>query len=232
MQDPDPQAVDAGRVLGLRIEVMAKARFVRPYFVMLNRPWGAHARSFLRVHRHTVPACVPLSGLAARYLPPPLTKRTAAEENAGADADDDGEGEGEGEEDSRRRRTAKGKQQHKQDLPRFARALRRELVRYHNRVAVIGDLRKAAGLEGKRRKSKEVMDPPIVDVSAADAEAKQIRIEWGDGKSGRLVMSDDGEILKMVVQKGTMGGGQGQDRETVRQFLGGAVRIEEISRHF
>ncbi|EMR68707.1 putative cenp-o kinetochore centromere component protein [Eutypa lata UCREL1] len=229
VQDPDPQAVDAGRVLGLRIEVMAKARFVRPYFVMLNRPWGAHARSFLRVHRHTVPACVPLSGLAARYLPPPLIKRTAAEEDADADADDDGEEE----DDSRRRRAAaKGKQQQKQDLPRFARALRRELVRYHNRVAVIGDLRKAAGLEGKRRKSKEVMDPPIVDVSAADAEAKQIRIEWGDGKSGRLVMSDDGEILKMVVQKGAMGGGQGQDRETVRQFLGGAVRIEEISRHF
>ncbi|KAK7757666.1 hypothetical protein SLS62_000043 [Diatrype stigma] len=250
VRDPDPAAVDGGRVLGLRFEVMARARFARPYFVLLNRPWTTTTTSaarnrnnsdqsgdYLRVHRHTVPACVPLAGLAARYLPPPPSRRAAA-----AAEDEDGDDDGGDDDDDRARRRRQQRRKHRQDLPAFVRTLRRELVRYHNRVGVIGDLRKAAGLEAssKRRRSSSsanttinnMMDPPIVDVSAADAEAKQIRVEWGDGKSGRLVMGDDGEILKMVVVRG-LDGEQGQDRETMRRFLGGAVRIEEIVRgHF
>ncbi|KAI2605270.1 Cenp-O kinetochore centromere component-domain-containing protein [Hypoxylon fragiforme] len=191
VHDPDPNAVDSGNVLGLRFEVMSKSRFLRPYYVLLNRPYpdGRH----LRIHRHTVPQCIPLAGLAARHLPPPASR-------------DD--------EDMPK----------KQDLSNFARALRRELVRYHNRTAVIGDLRSSAGLENKKGKAKE-MEDPIVDISAADAQAKQIRVEWSDGKSGRLVMGDDGDILKMVVQ-----GENGQDREAVRQLLGGSARIEEVAK--
>lgn len=112
----------------------------------------------------------------------------------------------------------------KQDLSRFARALRRELVRYHNRAAVIGDMRKAAGL-GSKKTSDQESETDVIDISAADAEARQISIQWRDGRSGRLVVNDDGEIVKMVVQ-----GNNGQDRETVRQFLGGAVRVEEVTR--
>ncbi|KAJ8107178.1 hypothetical protein ONZ43_g6818 [Nemania bipapillata] len=190
--DPDPNAVDGGNVLGLRFEIMSKAKFVRPYYVMLNRPYAN--RRLLRVHRHTVPQCIPLSGLVARHLPLPTAK----------DDDDDAP--------------------KKQDLSRFARALRRELVRYHNRAAVIGDMRKAAGLRSKKALDQEP-ETPIADITAADAEAKQISLQWRDGRSGRLVMNDDGDIVKMVVQ-----GDNGQDRETVREFLGGAVRIEEVSK--
>ncbi|KAI3327204.1 cenp-O kinetochore centromere component [Xylariaceae sp. AK1471] len=190
VNDPDPNAVDGGNVLGLRFEVMSKARFIRSYYVMLNRPYTNH-RS-LRVHRHTVPQCIPLSGLAARHLPLPTPK------------DDDGVPK-------------------KQDLSLFARSLRRELVRYHNRAAVIGDLKKAAGLGSKKTVEQE-SEAPIVDISAADAEAKQVSMQWRDGRSGRLIMNDDGEIVKMIVQ-----GDNGQDRETVRQFLGGAVRVEEVT---
>ncbi|KAI1483278.1 hypothetical protein K445DRAFT_318294 [Daldinia sp. EC12] len=190
VRDPDPNAVDGGNVLGLRFEVMSKSRFLRPYYVMLNRPYP-NSR-FLRVHRHTVPQCIPLSGLAARHLPPPVAK------------DDDSD-------------TPK-----RQDLSSFVRALRRELVRYHNRTAVIGDLRSMAGLESKKGKAKE-LEVPIADISAADAQAKQIRVEWSDGRSGRLVMDDDGDIVKMVVQ-----GEDGQDRETMRQFLGGSLRVEDV----
>ncbi|RYP13581.1 hypothetical protein DL767_010653 [Monosporascus sp. MG133] len=214
MRDPDPCAVDGGRVLGVRFEVMSRTRFARPYYVMLNRPYPGSPRH-LRVHRHTVPACVPLSGLAARHLPPPPPPPRGPR-SPDAEADH-------GEETPRGR----------QDLPRFVRALRRELVRYHNRVAVVGDLRKAVGLDGgkRRRESAEAETDrsaavAVVDVSAADAEAKQIRIEWADGRSGRLLMNDDGGIVRMVVQ-----GADGRDRETARQFLGGAARIEEIVRH-
>ncbi|KAI0008335.1 Cenp-O kinetochore centromere component-domain-containing protein [Xylariaceae sp. FL0662B] len=195
VRDPDPNAIDGGNVLGLRFEVMSKARFLRPYYVLLNRPYAGSRH--LRVHRHTVPPCIPLAGLASRHLPPPTAR------------DDYGK--------SRR-----------QDLSRFARALRRELVRYQNRSAVIGDLRRAAGLEGKKGRDEGARveaEVPIVDVSAADAEAKQIRVEWTDGRTGRLIMGDDGDILKMVVQSEV-----GQDRETVRQLLGGSVRVEEIAK--
>ncbi|KAI5921782.1 cenp-O kinetochore centromere component [Camillea tinctor] len=191
IHDPDPNAVDDGHVLGVRLEVMSKSRFLRPYYVMLNRPYSE--RRYLRVHRHTVPQCIPLAGLAARYLPAPSNKRDHNDSS-------------------------------KQDLSQFVRALRREIVRYHNRNAVIGDLRKSAGLESKTERSQE-QEVPIVDISAADAEAKQISVGWGDGRSGRLVMDDDGTIVKMVVQ-----GENGRDRDAVRQLLGGSARIEEVVR--
>ncbi|KAI0975689.1 cenp-O kinetochore centromere component [Xylaria arbuscula] len=191
VRDPDPNAVDGGNVIGLRFEIMSKAKFVRPYYVMLNRPYTD--RRHLRVHRHTVPPCIPLPGLAARHLPPPAAR------------DDD---------DAPK----------KQDLSSFARALRRELVRYHNRAATIGDMKKAAGL-GSKKASDQDSESAIVDISAADAEARQISMQWRDGRSGRLIMNDDGDIVKMVVMQGD----NGQDRETVRQFLGGAVRVEEVT---
>ncbi|KAI1820079.1 cenp-O kinetochore centromere component [Xylaria intraflava] len=190
VKDPDPNAVDGGNVLGLRFEIMSKAKFVRPYYVMLTRPYAN--RRYLRVHRHTVPPCIPLPGLAARHLPPPTAK------------DDEGVPK-------------------KQDISLFARALRRELTRYHNRAAVIGDMRRAAGL-GSKETPEPGFEPAIVDISAADAEAKQISMQWRDGRTGRLIMSDDGEIVKMVVQ-----GDQGRDRGTVREFLGTAVRAEEVT---
>lgn len=188
VRDPDPNAVDGGAVLGLRFEVMSRARFLRPYYVMLNRPYAGSR--YLRVHRHTVPPCIPLPGLAARHLPAPKAK---GDEGAAA-----------------------------QDLPLFARALRRELVRYQNRINVVGDLHKAAGLNERKPQQPE-SDTSVVHISPADAEAKQISIEWNDGKVGRLVMDDDGKIVKMAVQ-----GENGRDRSAVRKLLGGSVRIEEI----
>lgn len=236
MQDPDPNAVDGGAVLGLRIEVFARDKFIRPYYVLMNRPWaeggaggsrkgngngngnggkekekekekrrkgkGKYA-TWLRVHKHTVPPCVPLSGLAARYLPAPPSTSSRPDEAAGG---------------------------REQDLVKFARRLRRELVRYHHRLATITDLRKAilAGAESETNNNR------VQDVIPADAEAKQITIEWEDGQTGRLVMGDDGEIVKVVALNG--GGGQGggsgsgRDREVVRQLVGGAKRVEDVVR--
>ncbi|KAH8662183.1 cenp-O kinetochore centromere component [Xylariales sp. PMI_506] len=189
VHDPDPHAVDVGNILGLRFEIMSRSRFIRPYYVMLNRPFSN--RNYLRIHRHTVPPCIPLGGLAARYLPAPKPS-----------GDDEG--------------------QQSQDLSQFARALRRELVRYQNRIGVIGDLRKAAGLSSRKGKEK-ASSIPISEISAADAEAKQIRVDWEDGRTGRLIMSDDGEIVKMFAQ-----GERGRDREAVRELLGDSARIEEL----
>ena len=206
-RDPDPHAVDGGAILGLRIEVVSRAKFLRPYYVLLNRPYPGGTRGggkgYLRVHRHTVPACIPLVGLAARHLPPP--------------APPVGDG--------------KVKGGRKQDLAKFARALRREVVRYHHRLGAVADLRKAAGL-GKGAEERdgegeeaEARARKLVGITAADAEAKQISIEWADGKTGRLVMSDDGDILKVVAV-----GESGRDREAVRQLLGGMTRVEDVAK--
>ncbi|KAK8073706.1 hypothetical protein PG994_004605 [Apiospora phragmitis] len=200
IRDPDPNAVDGGNVLGLRFEVMSKARFVRPYYIMLNRPYPNSRH--LRVHRHTVPPCVPLAGLAARHLPAPKPNK-----GGGGDAEDD-EG---------------GELQHQQDLPRFARALRRELVRYQNRIGIIGDLQKVVGSNNGQAGERDADAAIIRDISPADAEAKQISVEWSDGKAGRLIIDDDGRIIKMAVQ-----GEHGRDRGAVRDLIGGNMRIEEL----
>lgn len=205
VRDPDPNAVDGGNVLGVRVEVMTRSRFVRPYFVLLNRPYSGseQRRRFLRVHRHTVPPCVPLSGLAARHLPAPRPSPKTEGENG----------------DSR-------PTERRQDLSRFVRCLRRDIVRYHNRVSVIADLRRAVGLDGKRRDAEELAEgSSLLAVSAADTEAKQVRVDWKDGRSGRLVIGDDGDVVKLVVF-----GDMGRDRELTRELLSDGSRLEDVAR--
>lgn len=216
VRDPDPNAVDGGRVLGLRFDIMMGAQFLRPYYVLLNRDSdragrGALSRAQaggstadadtgtdtnadgpLRVHRHTVPPSVPLGGLATRHL--------GATQYAPSGPKSP-------------------------DLYAFARAVRRALVRYHNRLAVIGDLRRsvqknasaavaeAAGSGGGQIDTSNL----LADVSGADAEAKQVRFDWADGRTGRLVLDDDGDIQKMVV----IGATGARDRAAVRALLAG-----------
>ncbi|KAK3489402.1 Cenp-O kinetochore centromere component-domain-containing protein [Neurospora hispaniola] len=246
VQDPDPNAVDGGAVLGLRIEVFARGRFMRPYYVLMNRPWsegtkngkgnnssskekeksrssrkattgGGRYANWLRVHRHTVPPCIPISGLAARYLPTPPSSRPDKEE------------EEEEEEQGGVR---------EQNLVKFARSLRRELVRYHHRLATITDLRRAILAQDQTEQQEEKGPNKIQDVIPADAEAKQITVEWAGGQTGRLVMGDDGEIVQVVALNGGggagggggQGNGSGRDREVVRELVGSAKRVEDVVR--
>ncbi|KAF6787869.1 cenp-o kinetochore centromere component [Colletotrichum sojae] len=191
VRDPDPNAVDRGNVLGIRIEIMTDARFRRPFYVMLNRPYRDSRH--LRVHRHTVDPGIPLAALAARHLPAP--------------------------------KPADAEYQTTQDLSRFVRTLRREIVRFYNRAAVISDLQRAAGLRGRRRE-EEVTADTVVGISSADAELKQINLEWADGRSGRLVMSEDGQVQKVIA----IGLG-GRDREVTRELLGDSRRVEDVAKH-
>lgn len=194
VRDPDPNAVDGGRVLGLRFDVMLGAQFLRPYYVLLNRDRTRHgprrsasrasADGPLRVHRHTLPPSVPLGGLATRHL---ATAQDAP------------------------------------DLYAFARGTRHALVRYHNRLAVIGDLRRnvqhaAAKAAADAAAGGVALDLSTIlaDVSGADAEAKHIRFDWADGRTGRLVLDDDGDIQKMFV----IGATGASDRAAVRALLG------------
>ncbi|PTB79988.1 hypothetical protein M440DRAFT_1435729 [Trichoderma longibrachiatum ATCC 18648] len=201
VRDPDPSAVDGGHVLGLRFEVMTRGQFLQPYYVMLNRPYPGNAK-FLRIHRHTVPPAIPLPGLAARHLPAPKQQ-----------SDDQGN---------------PSSSLPRQDLERFVRSLRREIMRYHNRLGVSADLRRSLGAHSSHSlMAADGSLPPntIVDVSIADTEAKQIRLTWADERNGRLVMDDDGRVVKFMVF-----GAEGRDWETTRQLGESQGRVEDVAK--
>lgn len=189
VNDPDPCSIDKGAVLGIRIEAFQVGRYIRPYYVFLSRH---HPKSSAwRVHRHTVPPCIPLDALADRYLPAPTQSGDLF----------------------------KGP---KQALPRFVKALRSNIVGYHNRITVVAGMRRAFGLSANKEQGEGELI--FSDISAADAQAKHIRLEWMDGRIGRAVVSSKGKILKCVVI-----GDEGRDRTTERAILGGGGRIEGMT---
>lgn len=99
-------------------------------------------------------------------------------------------------------------------------------MRYHNRLGVSADLRRSLGAHSNN-KTATPSPPPnaIIDVSIADTEAKQIRLTWADERNGRLVMDDDGKVVKLVV----FGATDGRDWETTRQLGDSQGRIEDIA---
>jgi len=104
----------------------------------------------------------------------------------------------------------------KQDLRKFGKALRREIVSYHNRVAIVKSLRKEFRLgEKESRKGKE-REKVIEDISAVDGENKQLRIEWVDGRLGRVAIDDKGNVLKCVII-----GEEGRDTENEVRVMNG-----------
>jgi len=67
----------------------------------------------------------------------------------------------------------------------------------------------------------------ITDISPADAEAKQVRIEWEDGRIGRVAIDEKGRVEKCVVI-----GEEGRDRYVEAMIMridnGKEVRIEDV----
>ena len=154
------------------------AKFIRPYYLLLNKPYPAS--SALRIHRHTIPPFIPLSALARRYLPAPS-----------------------------------GDKDRPQNLVQLVRLLRRDLVSYHNRHAVVSDLRRALGLDTEAGKGKQ-RTSSILDIQIKDAEAQELRIEWADGKIGRATVTKEGKLGKCVVF-----GDEGREKGVERMLVGG-----------
>ncbi|KAI9841632.1 MAG: hypothetical protein M1837_000479 [Sclerophora amabilis] len=213
VKDPNPCSVDDGRVLGVRIEAFIEGtwframlcglmnhltdteqgRFESPYYLFLNRT--SMQSNHLRVHKHTIPACIPLPSLVAKYLPTP--SKTSA--------------------DSPR------KSSRAQNLPRLVRELRRELVAYHMRKASIQQLSRMFSIGTDQNHAQQLDGKGIKAISTTDAEARDIRLEWNDGRTGRLRISKYGDAQECVVV-----GVERRDREMERKILGGNRRIEEL----
>lgn len=181
-------------MLGIRFDVSTAGKFVRPYYVMLNKPWPKS--ELLRVHRHTLPPCIPLATLAERYLPNGKGSVAMSANENGAK---------------------------RQDLRLFVRALRREIVGYHNRMSIVKSLRKDFRLDEKESRKGKGREKVITDISAVDGEVKQLRIEWADGRLGRVAIDDKCKVLKCVII-----GEEGRDTENeVRVMRGDMAGIGE-----
>lgn len=194
VQDPDPHAINGGAILGISIDVSLGGKFIETYHVLLN--YREHeGKKVLRVHKHTIPTCIPLQQLANKFLP-----------IGGGGKDGD------------------VVEQMEQDLVKFGRALRRELVGWHLRMDALEVLRNEIDVEqGKKRKDEsveetgrvlnafmsddeassdieeeEVSGPlKIVDIEA-DAAVRQITVRWSDRRTAFMSITKDGRVEKAV----------------------------------
>lgn len=188
VRDPDPNALNNGNILGVSIDIALSGKFIETYHVLLNWRESDNESKALKIHKHTIPPCIPLQALANKHLP--ITGKNGAE-------------------------------QIQQDLVRFGRTLRKELVAWHMRIRAIADLRKEAGLTAPKSKltaphkvlnaftsddedddassETEESDGParIVDIDA-DTAARQVTVTWTDRRTAVLGVSKDGRVEKAV----------------------------------
>jgi central kinetochore subunit Mal2/MCM21 len=68
VKDPDPHAINDGNILGVSIDVSLGGRFVETYHVLLSVR-DREGKTVLRIHKHTIPPCIPLQQLANKWLP-------------------------------------------------------------------------------------------------------------------------------------------------------------------
>ncbi|KAI9824335.1 MAG: hypothetical protein M1826_007357 [Phylliscum demangeonii] len=170
VRDPDPSAVDRGRVLGVRIEVCIKGKFLTPYYLLLVRPAPPALR--LAIHKHTIPAALPLPALVAHYLPQTAAK-TAMDPGAGVAPPPS------------------------QDLPGLVRALRRELTSYHLRIAFVESMHQ----EAKAAPGAPGLGDAVDAVDAVDAEGRDLRVHWADGRTARIRIGTVGDVRGGVVMR-------------------------------
>jgi central kinetochore subunit Mal2/MCM21 len=75
-KDADPCATDGEDVYGIRIERFSRLqqKFLSPAYVFVRKIASSTSpvEDVWKVHRHTLPACIPIRALAAKQLPEPL----------------------------------------------------------------------------------------------------------------------------------------------------------------
>jgi central kinetochore subunit Mal2/MCM21 len=227
VRDPDPYAVDGGRVLGVRFDVFSgrKRGFVPPFFVFLVRVReddededhedheenGDDGRArlesehLLRVHKHTIPSVVPLAALARRYLP-----LATAEEDEDVDEQNAT--------DELKKRPVK------QDLGMFVRAVRKELVGLVRRKDSLEALEKDCTT--RSRGSRLATRFAIIDGLGRDVE-----MELRKGEIVRIRIDLGGETVEKVIVRGRGSEkGLGQRRRDVeRAVLRSGGRLDGIT---
>ncbi|KAK7551632.1 Cenp-O kinetochore centromere component-domain-containing protein [Phyllosticta paracitricarpa] len=200
VQDPDPCAVDKGKILGVCIDVHVKGVPVDPYYLLLHK--SSPTSNALRIHKHTIPPCIPLKALSAKHLPQPASPT----------------------EDHHSPKT-----ETVQSLHTLVRELRKELVSYHLRLNAVSKMRRDARLpdpnDDQELALDEVGELGIVDVKALDAAGREIGITWKDGSTARIAISNDGRVEKAVHRTEL---GESRKRQVERLISGGNGSVEGV----
>ncbi|KAH8426567.1 uncharacterized protein LDX57_004304 [Aspergillus melleus] len=240
-KDPSPNTDDPN-LLGVRIDLCKRdGRFAKPYYLLLKRVAGSATATAgkerkemgagrLKVHRHTIPAFIPMEGLEKVYLP--------ATANNGQE---DGQQEEEEEEEATLKPWKK-KKSRKQDLQGLVRELRRQLVAWQLRTDAIGLLREKLGVV--RRGVDDYQDDDgvwersfldqketklaanewgIVSLGPTALEAVYVRVEWTNGQVGRFKISNSG-----IVERAVVIGDDGRDKALEVALTGGNGRVETV----
>lgn len=226
-KDPSPttdaDGEDSKNLLGVRIDVCVRnGRFTKPYYILLRKTRAEPEKEGqstirLRIHRHTIPAFIPVERLERIFLPNPPRVL--------GDADGNGSSENGGVEPQLKKKP--NTPVPKQNLPGLTREIRRQLVSWHTRLDAVHYLREQIGIvrrdadaytddgddgpwdrdllndvgfdsgDGDTRLRKNEFG--IASFSPTALEAAYIRIEWEDGRVGRFKISNSGLVERAVV---------------------------------
>ncbi|KAI9374080.1 Cenp-O kinetochore centromere component-domain-containing protein [Aspergillus egyptiacus] len=238
-KDPSPQPdVENGsskKLLGVRIDICIRnGRFTKPYYLLLRkvrtseRDQGADR---VRVHRHTIPAFIPVERLERIFLPDSPPESTDVETQA--------------EPLQKKKLNAPMR---KQNLSAFVREIRRQLVAWHTRLDAVYYLRERLGVirrgadtypdkdeegpwdrdvlmnvdfdSGVGETRLKENDLGIVMLSPTALEASYVRMEWEDGRVGRFKISNSGLVERAVVI-----GDEGRDKAMEAVLAGGDRKV-------
>ncbi|KAL2867026.1 uncharacterized protein BJX67DRAFT_111260 [Aspergillus lucknowensis] len=240
-KDPSP-SIDveedgAKNLLGVRIDICVRnGRFMKPYYLLLRKMRtddrnGVRVR--VRVHRHTIPAFIPVDRLARIFLPESHSVLGDSSGNRGSQPQP-------------KEKQPRGR---KQDLRAFVREVRRQLVAWHTRLDAVHYLRNKLGVirRGVDLYPDEEEDGPwerdvpidididsgvveetrlkkndlgIVTLWPTALEAWYVRVEWEDGRVGRFKISNSGLVERAVV----IGDG-GRDKVLEAALTGGDGKV-------
>ena len=210
--DPSPDTSNA-RLLGIRFDICKRSgELDTPYYVLLRRNESNNAdgndlSNEYRVHRHTIPALVPLEKYEDRYLP-------TSDEGYGSEDSLLGGGEG------------------KQNLMGFATAVRNDLTSWQMRkeaVELCREMLEANEAEDAVEEKQEMeSNHGVQSIEAVAVDAYFIRIVWRNGRVGRIKIADDGTIQKAAVFRTVDGGDEERCQDVERILLGGSGRVEDL----
>lgn len=189
-------------MLGVRIDVSRRdGGYEVPFYILLKRV-KVDGEVWLSVHRHTIPAFIPVRELERVYLPVPTSKQTREEE----------------EEDEIS--MLKAKNLPKQDLHTFVAKIRNALVSWHLRVDAVKSLQKQLASSS----TSTTKPSGLKSITATSLEHSSLRLEFHDGRVGRVKVGETGQIERVIV----ISADGGREKEVECAVMRGADKDEGI----
>jgi central kinetochore subunit Mal2/MCM21 len=209
--DPSPDTSNVP-LIGIKFDICKRnGQFDSPYYVLCKRVHDEGSE--VRVHRHTIPALIPIAKYEEKYLPLP--------------------DEGYGSADSVLETTGR------QDLEAFVTAVKGDLVAWHLRQQSIDLVREKLGITARQSHAEDGDKEQNSDtastaglygvrfVEPVAVDSHYARIVWTDDTVGRVKIGHDGSIQRAVVI-GTIDGQEQRRAKEERILVADNSRIDTL----